>query len=131
MMDMNKYLLVMFCVLTGCSSTVQMDLVRGMNADAQAFYQWYAQYSKVSTNNELIADFVRRDLSKILVSVSKSDDWHSPLDNLPELPSFVFEETNQTYFFPVQSQEKYKFFSESIPLLKLKGVYNIRAPSII
>lgn len=128
---MNRYLLVMFCVLTGCSSTVQMDLVEGMHSDAQKFYQWYAEYTKVAKNNEAIADFVKRDLPKIFISVSKTHDWSSLLDQLPELPSVGLEKQILISFSLPQEKPLSDYLFENIINSKLKGICPIRAPSTL
>jgi len=88
-MDMNKYLIVVFCVLTGCAVVVPYSDCEAMNLDTQLLAGWYADHGHTQEESYAIQYVLRHEMpvtANQVVSTSKlSSDL---LKNLPSLPDF-------------------------------------------
>jgi len=129
-MDMNRYLIVVFCVLTGCAAAVPTANGQEFAVDQQLFAEWYANH---------IQDFDESFSSPILVQVEQEQiagtcfsntEELSVLDNLPKIPALNQKKFLLNHPLP----EEYRgvsAYSEVYYNQIPEGDTHIRAPGIL
>lgn len=85
-MDMNRYLIVVFCVLTGCAAAVPTANGQEFAIDQQLFAEWYADH--VDNIDEAYSSpiLVQVEQDHFTGSSIHTTNEVSLLQNLPKLP---------------------------------------------
>ena len=128
-MDMNRYLIVVFCVLTGCAAAVPMANAQDFSVDNELFAEWYADH--IHQIEEVFA-------APILVSVEQEQlsgeipliaQKFSLLKKLPKFPA-----SNQQAIFVNYPELEHlgdeSFYSEPYITTIVKHDNPIRAPGL-
>ncbi|MFA8435863.1 MAG: hypothetical protein ACEPOZ_15200 [Marinifilaceae bacterium] len=128
-MDMNKYLIVVFCVLTGCAVVVPYGECEAMNLDTQLLAEWYADHGTTPEENYAIQYVLRQEMPAVPDQVVTTVDLSlNLLENLPSLPEFAVEPGEE--WPPVLSTEvllNTGSFDPYLPDVVCEGLH-IRAP---
>ncbi len=124
-MDMNRYLIVVFCVITGCATTVPMADAQELLLDDQMFVTWCAEHAP--NIDKLYAEPVVVEIKTAEICyVNKKSTLL--LKNLPQnlvakpiVTTSYFVEDTPKEFFPLGNCNMYS-------TLIAKGNPPIRAP---
>jgi hypothetical protein len=86
-MDMNRYLIVVFCVLTGCAAAVPMANAQDFSVDNELFAEWYADH--VQHFDEAFASpiLAHVEQEQLAGSCFSNTEELSVLKNLPKIPA--------------------------------------------
>lgn len=86
-MDMNRYLIVVFCVLTGCAAAVPMANAQDFTVDNELFAEWYADH--VQNLDEAFASpiLVNVEQEQLAGSCFSNAEELSVLNDLPKIPA--------------------------------------------
>jgi len=126
-MDMNRYLIVVFCVLTGCAATVPMANGQGMSVDHHLFAEWYADHIQNldESYSSTILAHVERD--QFVGKYSPNVDEVSFLENLPKFP--VTKQVTPLESIPIlQLLRHFSIVREVVLSTIPEGDFHIRAP---
>lgn len=126
-MDMNRYLIVVFCVLTGCAAAVPSANGQEFAIDQQLFAEWYADH--VTNLDEAYSSPILVQVQQDQLSgkyIQNSDDV-SLLQNLPKFPApkqdIVFESV------PISEiNQNNNGYQEVVISAVLDGDFCVRAP---
>jgi len=89
---MNKYLIVVFCVLTGCAVVVPYSECEAQHVNTQLLAEWYADMGDTVEENYTIQFVLRQDVSPQEISVPVLLQGHKVLlKNLPSFPVLTAE----------------------------------------
>lgn len=128
-MDMNRYLIVVFCVLTGCAAAVPTANGQEFAIDQQLFAEWYADHVDHIEEAYSLPILVQIEQDHFKGSSVYSTNEVSLLQNLPKFPPL-----NQDIDIePVPILENIQYFSlapEVYILAVLDGDFRVRAPGL-
>ncbi len=130
-MDMNRYLIVVFCVITGCSSVISFVEADGFAIDNQQFVAWcneHAQNIDKSYKTPILVEAATAESTKIC---NVNTENLLLLKNLPKLP--IIKAIKSADYFVAQQQ-----FSlcntpvdcEISETVTVRGSNRIRAPGV-
>ena len=129
-MDMNRYLIVVFCVLTGCAAAVPMANAQDFTVDNERFAEWYADH--VLHFDEAFASpiLVNVEQEQIAGSCFSNSEELSVLKNLPKFP--VLNQQSNFLNYPEPQDLNREFpYSEPVVTEVIKCDNPIRAPGFI
>ncbi len=130
-MDMNRYLIVVFCVITGCSSAIPFAESDGFTIDSQQFVTWcneHAQNIDKPYKTPILVEVATAESTKVC---NVNTENLLLLKNLPKFPatkaiksavSFVEQQQVSLYNTPVDCE-----ISETVTV---RGSNRIRAPGV-
>ncbi len=128
-MDMNRYLIVVFCVLTGCAAAVPFANSSDLSVDNQVFAEWYADHAYQFEESYSLPILAQFEQDQFAEKCFQKGNQISLLENLPEFP--VANQATSIQNIPI-SQDFVCFynFSEVIISNICKGDFHIRAPAL-
>ena len=85
-MDMNRYLIVVFCVLTGCAAAVPTANGQEFAIDQQLFAEWYADHVDNIDEAYSLPILVQVEQDHFTGSSVHTTNEISLLQNLPKFP---------------------------------------------
>lgn len=126
-MDMNRYLIVVFCVLTGCAAAVPMANAQDFTVDNERFAEWYADH--VLHFDEAFASpiLVNVEQEQIAGSCFSNAEELSVLKNLPKFPALNQQSSFLEYPKPQDLKGELPY-SEPVVNQLVKCDNPIRAP---
>ncbi|WP_421919395.1 hypothetical protein [Marinifilum sp.] len=86
-MDMNRYLIVVFCVLTGCAAVAPMANAQDFSVDNELFAEWYADHILHLEEGFTSPILVNLEQEKLAGSCLSNTEELSVLKNLPKIPA--------------------------------------------
>ncbi|NOU58329.1 hypothetical protein [Marinifilum caeruleilacunae] len=86
-MDMNRYLIVVFCVLTGCAAAVPMANAQDFSVDNELFAEWYADHVQHFDEAFSSPILVHVEQEQLAGSCFSNTEELSVLKNLPKIPA--------------------------------------------
>lgn len=126
-MDMNRYLIVVFCVLTGCAATVPMVNGQEMPVDHHLFAEWYADHIQNLDESYSSTILAHVEHDQLAGKYSPNVDEVSLLDNLPKFP--VTKQLIPSESIPIsQILQCFPILSEVVFSAIPEGDFHIRAP---
>jgi len=96
---MNRYLIVVFCVLTGCAAAIPMANAEELTVDRQLFIEWcndHIQDFDENLSSPILAQVEKKQIKTSCISRSRSFNL---LKNLPKIPAL--SQQNGVLHFPL------------------------------
>ncbi len=126
-MDMNRYLIVVFCVLTGCAAAVPMANAQDFTMDNELFAEWYADH--IQHLDEAFASpiLINVEQEKLAGSCFSNAEELSVLKNLPKIPALI-QQLNFLNYPEPEDLKGYLPYSEPCFSQVVKRDNPIRAP---
>lgn len=126
---MNRYLIVVFCVLTGCAAAVPMANGQEFAVDQELFAEWCAEHANNFDEAYSLPILVHVEQDQLSGKYIQNTDDVSLLENLPKFPplnqDIVLEE------IPVsEDYECFSIFSKVYLPTILDGDFRVRAPAL-
>ncbi len=126
-MDMNRYLIVVFCVLTGCAAAVPLANGQEFAVDQQLFAEWCAEHANNFDEAYSLPILAPVEQDQLSESCIHHTETISLLENLPKFPPLHHDDV----FKEVLVSKDYKCFRISskvyLPTI-LDGDFRVRAP---
>jgi hypothetical protein len=129
-MDMNRYLIVVFCVLTGCAAAVPMANAQDFAASNELFAEWYADHIQHLDEAYASPILINVEQEHLASSCFSNTEKLSVLKNLPKIPA-LNQKTNSLKYPEQVDIEGYLPYSEPCFIQLIKCDNPIRAPGII
>ncbi|PKQ66977.1 hypothetical protein BZG01_09255 [Labilibaculum manganireducens] len=85
-MDMNRYLIVVFCVLTGCAAAVPLANGQDLTVDHQLFANWYADHIQNIDESYSSTILAHTEQDQFAGKYIPNIENISLLENLPKFP---------------------------------------------
>ena len=124
---MNRYLIVVFCVLTGCAAAVPTANGREMSVDHRLFAEWYADHIQNFDESYLSTILAHVEQDQLAGKYSPNVDEISLLENLPKFP--VTKQVIPLESIPIsQTLQCFYIFPEVVLSATPEGDFHIRAP---
>ncbi|BAX82250.1 hypothetical protein ALGA_3958 [Labilibaculum antarcticum] len=126
-MDMNRYLIVVFCVLTGCAAAVPMANGQEMSVDHHLFAEWYADHIQNLDESYSSTILAHVEQDQLVGKYIPSIENFSLLENLPKFP--VADQVIPLESIPIsQTLQCFSILPEVILSTIPEGDFHIRAP---
>lgn len=128
-MDMNRYLIVVFCVLTGCAAAVPSANGQEFAVDQQLFAEWYANHIQEFDESFSGPILVPVEQEYIAGSCLSNTEELSVLENLPKIPALNQHSSYLNYPEP-EDLKGHLPYSEPCLIQIVKCDNPIRAPGL-
>ncbi len=128
-MDMNRYLIVVFCVLTGCAAVVPGANAQDFTVDQQLFAEWYADHIQHFDDSFASPILAQVEQENIAGTCFSNPEKLSVLKNLPKIPALNQKKFLLNYPLPEEFRGINPYsevYYKQIP----EGDIQIRAPGI-
>ncbi|PCH70743.1 MAG: hypothetical protein COC06_03570 [Bacteroidales bacterium] len=126
-MDMNRYLIVVFCVLTGCAVAVPLANGQEMTVDHQLFAEWYADHVHNLDESYSSPILAHVEHDQLAGKYTPNGENISLLENLPKFP--VTKQVIPLGSIPISHDYQcFSAFPDIVISTIPEGDFHIRAP---
>jgi hypothetical protein len=126
-MDMNRYLIVVFCVLTGCAAAIPVANGQEMSVDHHLFAEWYADHIQNLDESYSSTILAHVEQDQLVGKYIQNVENFSLLENLPKFP--VVNQVIPLESIPISQTLQCFFILQEVVLSTIpEGDFHIRAP---
>ncbi len=124
---MNRYLIVVFCVLTGCAAAIPVASGQEMSVDHHLFAEWYADHIQNLDESYSSTILAHVEQDQLIGKYIQNVETFSLLENLPKFP--VVDQVIPLESIPISQTLQCFFILQEVVLSTIpEGDFHIRAP---